>query len=248
LALLGIGIYCQVADPKVENSINGTATTGKSGIVPTVKPGTAPTVKPGTISTTAIKPNDNENVINQNILEEVKEKCKTVDTCVELIRGTIHNGGLILIIVSAVLVIITVIGMCGASMQNKCLLGIYFAFILILLLAVAIATIYTQTEWLADLKKKAADNDVVPQKTQDKIDGIINFIGDSTLWVLITLMIVLVITYFFNFLVPFRVSLFYVSRGGVINEINHLFEIFISFSSLGPQLGICLFFLQKSQR
>ena len=214
MALLGIGIYCQVADPKVENSINGTATSGKSGIVPTVKPGTAPTVKPGTISTTAIKPNDNENAINKNILEEVKEKCKTVDTCVELIRGTIHNGGLILIIVSAVLVIITVIGMCGASMQNKCLLGIYFAFILMLLLAVAIATIYTQTEWLADLKKKAADNDVVPQKTQDKIDGIINFIGDSTLWVLITLMIVLVIISF-NFLVPFRVSLFYVSsRGG----------------------------------
>ena len=153
-----------------------------------------------TIATTA-KPDlddiDQQNVTiatNGTTAEEITKIClESAKECVEHIFDKIHSGGLILIIVSAVIVIITVIGMCGASNHNKCLLGIYFALILILLLAVAIATIYAQTEWLDDLKKKAADNNVIPKDKQEEIHDIINFIGGYTLWVLIALMVVLVI-------------------------------------------------------
>ena len=90
--------------------------------------------------------------------------------------------------------------MCGASNQNKCLLGIYFALILILLIAVAVATIYTQTKWLDDLKDKVVDNDVIQKETLKEIEDIISFIDSSSLFFLIALMIVLVII-IFNFLV-----------------------------------------------
>ena len=90
--------------------------------------------------------------------------------------------------------------MCGASNQKKCLLGIYFALILILLIAVAVATIYTQTKWLDDLKDKVVDNDVIQKETLEEIEGIISFIDSSSLFFLIALMIVLVII-IFNFLV-----------------------------------------------
>ena len=185
MALLGVGIYCEV----------------KNVEIPT--------------NTTTVKPDLNdidESEIQQNVtiatntttVEEVTKIClESTKECVEQIFAIIHSGGLILIIVSAVIVIITVIGMCGASNQNKCLLGIYFALILILLIAAAIGTILSQTTWLAGLKQKAEDNDVIPEEARAEIDGIIKTIGGLSLWVLIALMVVLVII-FLNFLVVFK--------------------------------------------
>ena len=103
-----------------------------------------------------------------------------------------------MIIVSAVIVIITIIGMCGASNQNKCLLGIYFALILILLIAVAVGTILTQTQttWLTDLVQKVEDNFEIADDVRAQIDGIIKTIRGFSLYVLIALMVVLVIIIF----------------------------------------------------
>jgi len=185
LALLGVGIYCEVTDVK------------------------SPTNETTAVNTTNVKPDLNVpeqsaiNTTNADIIanktEEVRQICldKSGDECVKIILEIIHSGGLILIIVSACIVIITIIGMCGASNQNKCLLGIYFALILILLIVVAVATIYTQTRWLDDLKDEVVDNDVIQKETLDNIEGIISFIDSSSLFFLIALMIVLVLNLVF---------------------------------------------------
>ena len=151
------------------------------------------------------------NATDDTIAEEVKNICfgKSPEECRKIIFATIRSGGLILIIVSAVIVIITVLGMCGASNQNKCLLGIYFALILILLIAVAIGTILTQTKWLDDLVQK------VPADVQVEIEGIIKTIKGYSLSVLIPLMVVLVII-IFNFLVVFKRQLL----GLAFNKLN----------------------------
>jgi len=184
LALLGIGIYCEVSNVKIptnETIIADNTTSVKPDII---------------IEQSVIQKNA---TTNGTIAEEVKEIClgKSAEECIKIIFGTIHSGGLILIIVSAVIVIITVLGMCGASNQNKCLLGIYFALILILLIAVAIGTILTQTKLLDDLVQKVVDNDVIPEDVQVEIEGIIKTISGFSLWVLIALMVVLVLNLVF---------------------------------------------------
>jgi len=217
LAILGIGIYCQVQewDVNEEKPTNTTtiqlgnqATTVKPVLDPnttTIQPGnqttTTTTVKPvldpnatkiqpgnQTTTATTVKPVLDPNATDTNA---IIDQCKTFDDCVQLIFGAIHSGGLILIIVSAVLIIITVIGMCGASNHNKCLLGIYFAFILILLIAVAIATIWAETTWVDGFKQNIKDNDVIPKEYQDQMDEIIKYINTVSLWALIPLMVVL---------------------------------------------------------
>ena len=190
MALLGIGIYCEVSNVKIptnETIIADNTTSVKPDII---------------IEQSVIQQNA---TTNDTIAEEVTQIClgKSAEECVKLVFATIHSGGLILIIVSAVIVIITVLGMCGASNQNKCLLGIYFALILILLIAVAIGTILTQTKLLDDLVQKVVDNDVIPTDVQVEIEGIIKTISGFSLWVLIALMVVLVII-IFNFLVVFK--------------------------------------------
>ena len=182
MALLGIGIYCQVVDLNEE----------KPTITTTIQPGNQITA-----TNTNTKPLlDLNNAADTNaVIDEVQDQCKTFEDCVQLIFGAIHSGGLILIIVSAVLIIITVIGMCGASNHNKCLLGIYFAFILILLIAVAIATIWAETTWVDGFKQNIKDNDVIPKEYQDQMDEIIKYINTLSLWALIPLMVVLVIIF-----------------------------------------------------
>ena len=194
MALLGIGIYCEVKTPTNQTIAENTTTVKPDLKVPIVKPDL------NVPDQSAINTTNAETIANA--AGEVTRICygKSSDECVKHIFEIIHSGGLILIIVSAAIVIITIIGMCGASNQNKCLLGIYFALILILLIAVAVATIYTQTKWLDDLKDKVVDNDVIQKETLEEIEGIISFIDSSSLFFLIALMIVLVII-IFNFLV-----------------------------------------------
>ena len=199
MALLSIGIYCEVKTPTNQTIAENTTTVKPDLKVPIVKPDLkVPIVKPdlNVPDQSAINTTNAETIANA--AGEVTRICygKSSQECVNHIFEIIHSGGLILIIVSAAIVIITIIGMCGASNQNKCLLGIYFALILILLIAVAVATIYTQTKWLDDLKKKVVDNDVVQKETLDEIEGIISFIDASSLFFLIALMIVLVIIIF----------------------------------------------------
>ena len=189
MAILGIGIFCEVQPIPETNQTIAENTTA-------VKPGLNDIDQSDTQQNVTIATNDTAEAVAKICLGSAKE-------CVEHIFDIIHSGGLILIIVSAVIVIITVIGMCGASNQNKCLLGIYFALILILLIAVAIGTILTQTTWLAELKQKAEDNDVIPEEARAQIDEIIKTIGGLSLWVLIALMVVLVII-ISNFLVVFK--------------------------------------------
>ena len=190
MAILGIGIYCQVVVLNEEKPTNTN----------TIQPGNQIT------TTTNVKPLlDLNNAADTNaVIDEVQDQCKTFEDCVQLIFGAIHSGGLILIIVSAVLIIITVIGMCGASNHNKCLLGIYFAFILILLIAVAIATIWAETTWVDALKQNVKDNNVIPKEYQDQMDEIIKYINTLSLWALIPLMVVLVII-FWIFLVTYAI-------------------------------------------
>jgi len=178
LAILGVGIWCEVMPiPETNQTIaENTAT---------VKPGLNDIDQSDTQQNVTIATNDTVEAVAKICLGSAKE-------CVEHIFAKIHSGGLILIIVSAVIVIITVIGMCGASNQNKCLLGIYFALILILLIAVAIGTILTQTTWLAGL-----NYDVIPVEARAEIDGIIETISGLSLWVLIALMVVLVLNLVF---------------------------------------------------
>jgi len=184
LALLGIGIYCEVvgSDMKIPTNQNIKADSN--------------VLDQHAIIVTNADPNTNT---NPTIADEVKDICfgKSAEECRKIIFATIRSGGLILIIVSAVIVIITVIGMCGASNQNKCLLGIYFALILILLIAVAIGTILTQTKWFEDLVQKVVDNDVIPANVKVEIEGIIKTISGFSLWVLIALMVVLVLNLVF---------------------------------------------------
>ena len=100
-------------------------------------------------------------------------------------------------------------------------LGIYFALILILLIAVAIGTILTQTTWLKDLVQKIEDNNVIPDNVQAEIDGINKTIRGFSLWVLIALMIVLVII-ILKFFVVFKCQLFYTDK-----ETDESWDIFI---------------------
>jgi len=174
LAILGVGIYCQVQEWDANEE----------------KPTNTTTIQPSnqTTTITTVKPVLDSNATDTNA---IIDQCKTFEDCVQLIFGAIHSGGLILIIVSAVLIIITVIGMCGASNHNKCLLGIYFAFILILLIAVAIATIWAETTWVDGFKQNIKDNDVIPKEYQDQMDEIIKYINTVSLWALIPLMVVL---------------------------------------------------------
>jgi len=179
LALLGIGIYCEVVGSDMKIATNQT-----------IAENTNLTEKPDALDQST---ESTINATDDTIAEEVKNICfgKSPEECRKIIFATIRSGGLILIIVSAVIVIITVLGMCGASNQNKCLLGIYFALILILLIAVAIGTILTQTKWLDDLVQK------VPADVQVEIEGIIKTIKGYSLSVLIPLMVVLALNLVF---------------------------------------------------
>jgi len=179
LALLGVGIYCEVVGSDMKIQTNQT-----------IAENTNLTEKPDALDQST---ESTINATDDTIAEEVKNICfgKSPEECRKIIFATIRSGGLILIIVSAVIVIITVLGMCGASNQNKCLLGIYFALILILLIAVAIGTILTQTKWLDDLVQK------VPADVQVEIEGIIKTIKGYSLSVLIPLMVVLVLNLVF---------------------------------------------------
>jgi len=185
LALLGIGIYCEVVGSDMKIQTNQT-----------IAENTNLTEKPDALDQST---ESTINATDDTIAEEVKNICfgKSPEECRKIIFATIRSGGLILIIVSAVIVIITVLGMCGASNQNKCLLGIYFALILILLIAVAIGTILTQTKWLEDLVQKVVDNNVIPAYVKLEIFGIIKTISGFSLWVLIALMVVLVLNLVF---------------------------------------------------
>ena len=201
MALLGIGIYCEVVGSDMKIQTNQTIAENTN----------LTTEKPDALDQSTV------NATDDTIAEEVKNICfgKSPEECRKIIFATIRSGGLILIIVSAVIVIITVLGMCGASNQNKCLLGIYFALILILLIAVAIGTILTQTKWLEDLVQKVVDNNVIPAYVKLEIFGIIKTISGFSLWVLIALMVVLV-NIIFNFLVVFKRQLL----GLAFNKLN----------------------------
>ena len=64
----------------------------------------------------------------------------------------IATGGKILIIYSSILFISTIIGLCGASSHNRCLLGIYFGLISILILGLAVITIVAKTSLLDEFQ------------------------------------------------------------------------------------------------
>ena len=180
MALLGIGIWGQVID---------------------MEPSTNTTTIDNQTTTTNTNEKPDLDLTNANDTKAIIDECKTLDDCVQFFLGMIHSGGLVLIIVSAVLIIITVIGMCGASNHNKCLLGIYFAVILILLIAVAIATIWAETTWVDGLKQKLKDNDVMTKEYQNAINEIIKIFNFASLWALIPLMVVLVIIFWIFYLV-----------------------------------------------
>ena len=109
LALLGIGIYCEVAGHDDLNEA----------------------IKKGVSDPDA-----------QKVLLDIIEKIAT--------------GGKILIIYSSILFVSTIIGLCGASSHNRCLLGIYFGLISILIIGLAVITIVAKTnllnEFQSDLK------------------------------------------------------------------------------------------------
>ena len=108
MALLGVGIYCEVSD--VKSPTNETTAVNTT----TVKPPDlkVPTGKPDlNVPEQSAINNTNADII-ANKTEEVKQIClgKSGEECVNLIFEIIHSGGLILIIVSACIVIITIIG------------------------------------------------------------------------------------------------------------------------------------------
>ena len=64
----------------------------------------------------------------------------------------IATGGKILIIYSSILFVSTIIGLCGASSHNRCLLGIYFGLISILIIGLAVITIVAKTNLLDEFQ------------------------------------------------------------------------------------------------
>ena len=64
----------------------------------------------------------------------------------------IATGGKILIIYSCILFVSTIIGLCGASSHNRCLLGIYFVLISILIIGLAVITIVAKTSLLDEFQ------------------------------------------------------------------------------------------------
>ena len=100
----------------------------------------------------------------------------------------IATGGKILIIYSSILFISTIIGLCGASSHNRCLLGIYFGLISILIIGLAVITIVAKTSLLDEFQ-----NDLKNCTGCDTVKGQINFIKGITLPVLIGIMAALVI-------------------------------------------------------
>ena len=100
----------------------------------------------------------------------------------------IATGGKILIIYSSILFISTIIGLCGASSHNRCLLGIYFGLISILIIGLAVITIVAKTSLLDEFQ-----NDFKNCTGCDTVKGQINFIKGITLPVLIGIMAALVI-------------------------------------------------------
>ena len=72
MALLGIGIYCEVSNVKVP---------------------TNQTIAENTTTTTTVKPDLNVNT-NTTIADEVQEICleKSAEECVKIIFDTIHSG------------------------------------------------------------------------------------------------------------------------------------------------------------
>ena len=107
MALLGVGIYCEVTD--VKSPTNETTAVNTTNVKPDLK---VPPVKPDS----NVPEQSAINITNADIIanktEEVKQIClgKSGEECVNLIFEIIHSGGLILIIVSACIVIITIIG------------------------------------------------------------------------------------------------------------------------------------------
>ena len=141
LALLGIGIYCEVAGHDDLNEA----------------------IKKGVSDPDA-----------QKVLLDIIEKIAT--------------GGKILIIYSSILFVSTIIGLCGASSHNRCLLGIYFGLISILIIGLAVITIVAKTSLLDEFQ-----NDLKNCTGCDTVKGQINFIEGITLPVLIGIMAALVI-------------------------------------------------------
>ena len=98
------------------------------------------------------------------------------------------TGGKILIIYSSILFISTIIGLCGASSHKRCLLGIFFGLISILIIGLAVITIVAKTSLLDEFQ-----NDLKNCTGCDTVKGQINFIKGITLPVLIGIMAALVI-------------------------------------------------------
>ena len=107
MALLGVGIYCEVTD--VKSPTNETTAVNTTTVKPELK---VPTAKPDS----NVPEQSAINITNADIIanktEEVRQICldKSGEECVNIIFEIIHEGGLILIIISAVIVIITIIG------------------------------------------------------------------------------------------------------------------------------------------
>merc|ERR1719210_1320495 len=100
LALLGVGIYCQV-EPNPDHFTNG-------------------------------MPNG-----------------PAKDKVVDMIKA-VENGGVPMMIISGVIVGTTILGICVASKGSKCLLGIYFTLMLLLLIGMVIGTILGFSVYLDD--------------------------------------------------------------------------------------------------
>ena len=105
MALLGIGIYCEVV--------------GHDDLNEAIKKGVS----------------DQD---AQKVLLDIIEKIAT--------------GGKILIIYSSILFVSTIIGLCGASSHNRCLLGIFFSLISILIIGLAVITIVAKTSLLDEVQ------------------------------------------------------------------------------------------------
>ena len=82
-----------------------------------------------------------------------------------------------MIICAGIIVFTTIFGICVASKQSKCLLGIYFSLMLILLIGAVIGTILAFTTYLDKLYEMiniGLNNDDVAEKMTEFVDHVKN--------------------------------------------------------------------------
>jgi len=79
-----------------------------------------------------------------DILKHATEACGGDSTCEDGVKNSIDlyaSASYILIVISALIVIISFFGCCGAYKENKCMLGTYFTIILALFIAMVVGAV-----------------------------------------------------------------------------------------------------------